>query len=123
MSIANQIDRIRAARNKIRTKLVAFGLVISTDNLTDCATAVDGITLIDNVNATIREGETYKIARGYHKGNGTVTGIAGGGSYKLQSKMITPTKAQQVATPDDGFYGLSDVTIEDVAKVKQVSPF
>ena len=119
MSIANQIDRIRAARNKIRTRLVAFGLVISTDDLTDCATAVDGIPLVENVNATVKEGETYQIPRGYHKGNGTVTGTAGGGNYKLQSKSVTPTKSQQQATPDDGFYGLSDVTIEAIPAVYQ----
>ena len=29
----------------------------------------------------------------------------------MQSKNITPTKSQQNVTPDDGYYGLSDVTV------------
>ena len=36
---------------------------------------------------------------------------AGGGKYKVQSKEAVPTKAQQLVTPDDGFYALSDVTV------------
>lgn len=111
MSISEQILRIQTARNTIRTKLVALGLVASTADIDDCATAVDGIANQGAVSATVQEGSTYTIPKGYHNGSGTVSGVAGGGNYALQSKTATPTKAQQSITPDSGYYGLSDVTV------------
>ena len=53
----------------------------------------------------MKEGETYTIPKGYHDGTGTVSGVAGGGSYSLQSKTVTPTKKPQQITPDEGYYG------------------
>ena len=112
MSIASQITRIQQDRNTIRAKLVELGLATNVDNLDVLAAAIEGIENKGSVTATVKEGETYTIPKGYHTGTGTVSGIAGGGNYSLQSKAaITPTKQQQQITPDDGFYGLSDVTI------------
>lgn len=112
MSVASQITRIQQDRNTIRAKLVALGLATNTDNLDVLAEAVDEIVDQGAVSASVKEGETYTIPKGYHSGSGTVSGIAGGGNYTLQSKAaITPTKKQQQVTPDDGYYGLSDVTI------------
>ena len=111
MSISEQILRIQTARNTIRAKLVALGLVASTADIDDCATAVDGITNRGAVSATVQEGATYTIPKGYHNGSGTVSGVSGGGNYALQSKTATPTKAQQNITPDSGYYGMSDVTV------------
>lgn len=62
----------------------------------------------------LQEGDTYTIPKGYHNGSGTVSGVAGGGNYSLQSKKVTPTKSQQNITPDSGYYGLSDVTVEAI---------
>lgn len=114
MSIATELARIQAARNKIRTKLVDLGLATGTSNLDACATAVDGIENKGAVSATVTEGATYTIPKGYHNGSGTVSGVAGGGNYNLQSKTITPTKAQQNVTPDSGYFGLSDVTVNAI---------
>lgn len=119
MSIATELAKLQTARNKIRTKLVSLGLVTAAAKLEDCATAVDGISNQGAVSATVQEGDTYTIPAGYHNGSGTVSGVAGGGNYKLQSKTIAPTKAQQAITPDSGYYGLSDVTVSAIPDAYQ----
>ena len=87
--------------------------------LDDCATAVDGISNQGAVSATVQEGDTYTIPAGYHNGSGTVSGVVGGGNYKLLSKTVAPTKAQQAITPDSGYYGLSDVTVSQIPDAYQ----
>lgn len=119
MSVATQITRIQQDRNTIRTKLVELGMAQNTDDLDKLATAVDGIVNQGAVSATVQEGDTYTIPKGYHNGSGTVSGVAGGGSYNLQSKTVTPTKNQQNITPDSGYYGLSDVTVAAIPEVYQ----
>ena len=113
-NIATEIARIQTDRNKIRTKLVELGMAESTSNLDALATAIEGIENRGTVTATVVEGATYTIPKGYHSGSGTVSGIAGGGDYSLQSKKVTPTKSQQNITPDSGYFGLSDVTVESI---------
>lgn len=122
-NIAVLLEGILASRNTIRAKLVELGLSTNTADLTALATAIASI--IDNgaVSVTVREGDTYTIPKGFHNGSGTVSGVGGGGSYNLQSKTITPTKAQQNVTPDDGFFALSDVTVNPIPDAYQdVSP-
>ena len=119
MSVANQITRIQTDRNTIRNKLVELGLATNVDNLDVLAEAIDGIKDNGNVSAQVKEGETYTIPAGYHSGSGTVSGVAGGGNYTLQSKTTTPTKKQQQITPDDGYYGLSDVVISPIPDAYQ----
>lgn len=113
-NIATQIARIQTDRNTIRTKLVELGMVASNANLDACATAITGIENRGAVSATVTEGATYTIPKGYHNGSGTVSGVSGGGNYTLQSKTVTPTKAQQNITPDSGYFGLSDVTVNAI---------
>ena len=119
MSVTTEIARIQTDRNTIRNKLIEFGLVESAANLDACATAVDGIVNQGAVSATVQEGDTYTIPKGYHNGAGTVSGVAGGGNYNLQSKTVTPTKQQQSVTPDSGYYGLSDVTVVAIPQAYQ----
>ena len=118
-NIATQITRITNDRNTIRNKMIDFGLAESTANLDALATAVSGIANNGAVSAQVKEGETYTIPKGYHNGSGTVSGVAGGGNYNLQSKSITPTKSQQNVTPDEGYYGLSDVTVQAIPQAYQ----
>ncbi len=119
MSTATEITRLQTARNTIRDKLIEFGLATSTSKLDALATAVDGIENKGAISASVQEGDTYTIPKGYHNGSGTVSGVAGGGNYSLQSKTVTPTKSQQSVTPDQGFYGLSDVTVKAIPETYQ----
>lgn len=119
MSIATEITRIQTARNKIRTWLSGLGLVASTATIDECAAAAEGIVNQGAVSAQVQEGDTYTIPKGYHNGNGTVSGVAGGGNYNLQSKTVTPTKSQQSITPDAGYYGLSGVTVAMIPEIYQ----
>ena len=69
MSIATELSRIQTARNTIRTKLVALGLVTATAKLDECATAVDGITW--GQRKSFSDGKVhlpYKRFLGYEKG-------------------------------------------------------
>ena len=100
--------------------MVALGLGVSTDLLDDLADEIDGIANQGAVSAQVQEGDTYTIPAGYHNGSGTVSGVAGGGNYSLQSKgPITPTKSAQSIAPDSGYYGLSAVSIGAIPEAYQ----
>lgn len=85
--------------------------------------------------------QSYPIQAGYHDGSGsvrideaekakiiadnirqgvTILGVEGtleegsGGDNKAQAKTVTPTSAQQVVTPDEGYKYLTQVTVEAI---------
>jgi hypothetical protein len=128
MSISVELSRLQANRNTIRAKLVELGLATSTDKLDVLATALENLINRGAVNAEVKEGETYTIPAGYHDGSGVVSGVSGGGNYTLQAKSVTPTKKQQAVSSDEGYYGLSSVTVaaipdnyQDVSSVTAVA--
>ena len=126
MNVANQVTRILNDRDTLRTKAVKLKLstksvegtpssaITEESNLDEIASAFDAVEDRGSVQATVKEGETYTIEKGYHDGTGTVSGVKGGGNYTLQSKTVTPTKDKQQITPDGGYYGLSDVTVNEI---------
>lgn len=143
MSIASEITRLMNLRNTIRSKLVSLGLVSSSADLDTCTDAISGITNRGNVSHTISSRDAvYTIPDGYHAGSGSVTisnterqkiiasnirsgvtilGIAGsyegGGTVvepELQNKTVTPTKSTQYITPDSGYDGLYQVTVNAI---------
>ena len=111
MSTVTEITRLQTARNTIRTKFVELGIANGTDKLDALANAASGIENRGAINATVTEGASYTIPKGYHDGSGIVAGVAGGGNYSLQEKSVTPTKVQQSVTSDEGYYGISSVTV------------
>ena len=119
MSVATYISSIETSRNTIRNKLIELGMAASTDKLDKLATAIEGLINQGAVSVTVQEGDTYTIPAGYHNGNGTVSGVAGGGNYTLQNKTVTPTKKQQSVAPDSGYYGLSGVTVAAIPEAYQ----
>lgn len=119
MSIAAYIASIETSRNTIRNKLVELGIAASGDKLDKLAAAIEGIINQGAVSVTVQEGDTYTIPAGWHNGNGTVSGVSGGGNYTLQAKTATPTKKQQNIAPDAGYYGLSGVTVAAIPEAYQ----
>ena len=114
MSIQTQISRIQQARDTLRNKAIELKISAGTELLDALAEDYNGIENNGSITAQVKEGETYTIPKGYHDGTGTVSGVAGGGNYTLQSKQVTPTKKPQQVTPDKGYYGLSDVSVNAI---------
>lgn len=137
MSVSEQITRLQGLRDRLRTKLTSLGLTEAAADLEDCTTAVEGIADNGAVSKKLDTTTTsYTVPAGYHNGSGTVsieleektvtangdvTPTAGKVLSKvtvnvenaptLQEKSVTPTKAEQSVTPDEGYDGLSQVTV------------
>lgn len=120
VTIEEKLLSKQTARNTIRAKLVELGLAESSAKLEALATIISNIVNRGAVSVQIKEGETYTIPKGYHDGSGTVSGVAGGGDYKLEpTRNVTPTKQQQNITPANGFYGLEGVTVAAIPAIYQ----
>ena len=111
---SEEIERLQAARDIIRSKATELGISNQTALLDELAAAINSLVNQGSVSLNVKEGETVRIPAGYHDGTGTASGVSGGGNYALQSKSVTPTKSQQPITPDSGFYGLSDVMVQPI---------
>lgn len=111
MSISTEITRIQNAKDVLKTKGVALGIATSTDNLTALATKFNNITDRGTPSTEISSGTSYTIQAGYYHG-GTVKAV--GEEISLQTKEVTPTKALQEITADDGYNGLEKVSVKAI---------
>lgn len=140
MSIQTEITRLQGLKAAIRSKLVAMGIISSgSATLEECKDAIEGIADNGAVDKEISEKtDTYTVPKGYHNGSGsvkiadaeqakiisgniksgiTILGVAGsyaGEAAKLQHKSVTPTESEQTIVADEGYTGLSDVTVEAI---------
>ena len=138
MSISTQITRLQTIRNAIREALISWGVITnSAADFEDCQTAIESIKNRGEIAVTLDTVTKSKtIDSGYYKGgsvsivtqektataNGEITPDAGKVLSKvtvnvsseapiLQEKSVTPTKSVQEITKDEGYDGLSKVTV------------
>lgn len=120
VTVEQKLLGMQTSRNVIRAKLVELGLAESSAKLEALATIIDNITNQGAVSIQVKEGETAQIPAGWHNGGGTVSGVAGGGDYKLEpTRTVTPTKQQQTVVPATGFYGLEGVVVNAIPATYQ----
>lgn len=140
MSISEQIARLQQLKGRLRTKLTALKLASEENTLEECVAAVESIA--DN-GAVSRKLDTttasYTVPAGYHNGSGTVsveleektvttngvvTPTAGKVLSKitvnvenaptLQEKTAVPSKKAQEIVADEGYDGLSKVSVQAI---------
>lgn len=123
-NIALEIQRISDARDDIAEKVEDFGLGNRFDRIDVLATAIKGIANIEGQTPIeVTEGTTYTIPPGYHHGSQVIIAksdeLGDKEKYKLQSKVAKPKKQEVVVSPDQGYYGLSSVTVEKIPDAYQ----
>lgn len=140
MSISEQIARLQQLKERLRTKLTALKLASEENTLEECVAAVESIA---NNRAVSRKLDTttasYTVPAGYHNGSGTVsveleektvtangvvTPTAGKVLSKitvnvenaptLQEKTAVPSKEAQEIVADEGYDGLSKVSVQAI---------
>lgn len=140
MSISEQIARLQQLKERLRTKLTALKLASEENTLEECVAAVESIA---NNRAVSQKLDTttasYTVPAGYHNGSGTVsveleektvtangvvTPTAGKVLSKitvnvenaptLQEKTAVPSKEAQEIVADEGYDGLSKVSVQAI---------
>ena len=140
MSISEQIARLQQLKERLRTKLTVLKLASEENTLEECVAAVESIA--DNRAVSQKLDTTtasYTVPAGYHNGSGTVsveleektvtangvvTPTAGKVLSKitvnvenaptLQEKTAVPSKEAQEIVADEGYDGLSKVSVQAI---------
>ena len=140
MRISEQIARLQQLKERLRTKLTALKLASEENTLEECVAAVESIA--DNRAVSQKLDTTtasYTVPAGYHNGSGTVsveleektvtangvvTPTAGKVLSKitvnvenaptLQEKTAVPSKEAQEIVADEGYDGLSKVSVQAI---------
>lgn len=138
MSIASQIERLQGVRKEINTKLQELKLTDTDKDFQGISDTLNTVVTNPVINDTLTVTKTsVTVPKGFYDTEGTVnivteekTATTNGEviptegkvlskvivnvpstTVKLQEKTATPSKEQQVISPDEGYDGLSQVTI------------
>ena len=116
-TIAGQLERIEDSKIVIVSKVNELGLNTETDiTIDDAALAVNEIVL-HNTDLTL-ESTRLALPEGYYKGVAINLGDVSD-QYELQERSVTPIKGEQIIQPEEGFYGLSKVTVAAIPAAYQ----
>ena len=116
-TIAGQLERIEDSKIVIVSKVNELGLNTETDiTIDDAALAVNEIVL-HNTDLTL-ESTRLALPEGYYKGVAINLGDVSD-QYELQERSVTPAKGEQIVQPEEGFYGLSKVTVAAIPAAYQ----
>lgn len=114
------------AINKVMRRSGEVLLDLSTDSVTP-ETLMSGTTSHDASGETIQG--TFTIDSELTTQDNLISQIqtalqnkAAGSEPVLQSKQVTPTTSQQIVKPDNGYDGLSQVTIDGIFTAEQATP-
>lgn len=123
-TVAGKLSRIEDAAELVGLKTNEFGITEGDPYLHEAALALADVEYKGEINVTL-EGNTQAVnlTEGYYKG-GTITVGDVSGNYTLSSPAaVTPTKAEQVITPNEGDYGIKQITVKAIpAKYQDVTP-
>ena len=117
--IQAQIDRLVGAKDSLKTSIANKGVTVPDSVKMDgLSTYVDSIEQLDTSDATAAAKDIMKDKTAYVDG----VKVTGTREIKLQTKTIDPATYAKNAYPDDGYDGLSKVTVSAMPVVLQGTP-